>query len=89
MEALRAADAAIIVASAKDGVSVGVEKAGKYCEERNMPRFIYISKIDEDHSDYNATFDALRERFGNQDRSRCGAYAGRKQEGHRPHGHPE
>ena len=64
MEALRAADAAIIVASAKDGVSVGVEKAWKYCEERNMPRFIYISKIDEDHSDYNATFDALRERFG-------------------------
>ena len=37
----------IIVASAKDGVSVGVEKAWKYCEERNMPRFIYISKIDE------------------------------------------
>ena len=30
MEALRAADAAIIVASAKDGVSVGVEKAWKY-----------------------------------------------------------
>ena len=66
MEALRAADAAIIVCSAKDGVSVGMEKAWKYCEERNMPRFIYISKIDEDHSDYNATFDALRERFGNK-----------------------
>ena len=44
MEALRAADAAIIVCSAKDGISVGLEKAWKYCEERNMPRFIYISK---------------------------------------------
>ena len=66
MEALRAADAAIIVCSAKDGVSVGMEKAWKYCEERNMPRFIYISKTDEDNSDYNATFDALRERFGNK-----------------------
>ncbi len=64
MEALRAADAAIIVCSAKDGVSVGMEKAWKYCEERNMPRFIYISKTDEDNSDYNATFEALRERFG-------------------------
>ncbi|MBR3704114.1 MAG: GTP-binding protein, partial [Oscillospiraceae bacterium] len=62
--ALRAADAAIIVCSAKDGVSVGLEKAWKYLEERNMPRFIYISKSDEDNSDYNATFDALRERFG-------------------------
>ena len=62
--ALRAADAAIIVCSAKDGVSVGLEKAWKYCEERNMPRFIYISKTDEDNSDYNATFEALREHFG-------------------------
>ena len=64
MEALRAADAAIIVCSAKDGISVGLEKAWKYCEERNMPRFIYISKTDEENSDYNATFEALREKFG-------------------------
>ena len=66
MEALRAADAAIIVCSAKDGISVGFEKAWKYCEERNMPRFVYISKVDEDNSDYNATFDALREKYGNK-----------------------
>ena len=64
MESLRAADAAIIVCSAKDGISVGLEKAWKYCEDRNMPRFIYISKTDEENSDYNATFNALRERFG-------------------------
>ena len=66
MAALRAADAAVIVCSAKDGISVGLEKAWKYCEERNMPRFIYISKTDEENSDYNATFEALRERFGNK-----------------------
>ncbi len=66
MEALRAADAAIIVCSAKDGISVGFEKAWKYCEERNMPRFVYISKTDEDNADYNATFDALREKYGNK-----------------------
>ncbi len=66
MEALRAADAAIIVCSAKDGITVGVEKAWKYCEERNMPCFIYISKVDEDNSDYNATFNALREKYGNK-----------------------
>ena len=66
MEALRAADAAILVCSAKDGITVGFEKAWKYCEERNMPCFIYISKVDEDNSDYNATFNALRERYGNR-----------------------
>ena len=66
MEALRAADAAILVLSAKDGITVGFEKAWNYCEERNMPRFIYISKVDEDNSDYNATFEALREKYGNK-----------------------
>ncbi len=66
VEALRAADAAVIVCSAKDGITVGFEKAWKYCEERNMPRFIYISKVDEDNSDYNATYEALRERYGNK-----------------------
>ena len=66
MEALRAADAAILVLSAKDGITVGFEKAWQYCEERNMPRFVYISKVDEDNSDYNATFEALREKYGNK-----------------------
>ncbi len=66
VEALRAADAAILVLSAKDGITVGFEKAWKYCEERNMPRFIYISKVDEENADYNATFEALRERYGNK-----------------------
>ena len=66
VEALRAADAAILVISAKDGITVGFEKAWKYCEERDMPRFIYISKVDEENSDYNATFEALREKYGNK-----------------------
>ena len=66
MEALRAADAAVLVCSAKDGITVGFEKAWKYCEERNMPRFVYISKVDEDNSDYNATFEALRAKYGNK-----------------------
>ena len=49
-----------------------------------MPRFIYISKTDEENSDYNATFNALR-------RSTAirlppgGAHVGRRQEHHRPH----
>ncbi len=64
VEALRAADAAILVCAAKDGVSVGLEKAWKYCEERNMPRFVYISKIDEENSDFAGTLEAIRGRFG-------------------------
>ncbi len=64
MEALRVSDAAVIVCSAKAGMSVGAEKAWQYCEERKLPRLLYISKTDEDNSDYNAAFATLRERFG-------------------------
>ena len=64
MEALQAADAAVIVCSAKSGMSVGAEKAWKFCESRKLPRLLYISKTDEENSDYNAAFNTLRERFG-------------------------
>ena len=64
IEALQVSDAAIIVCSAKGGMSVGAEKAWKLCEQRKLPRVLYISKTDEENSDYNAAFDTLRERFG-------------------------
>ncbi|MEG1999859.1 MAG: elongation factor G [Evtepia sp.] len=64
MEALRVVGAAVIVCSAKSSMSVGAEKAWKYCESNKLPRILYISKTDEENSDYNAAFDTLRERFG-------------------------
>ncbi len=64
MEALEAADAAILVCSAKDGITVGLEKAWKYCETRKMPRFIYVSKVDEENSDFSATLSSLQEKYG-------------------------
>ena len=64
IQAVQVADAAVIVCSAKAGISVGAEKAWKLCERRKLPRVLYISKTDEENSDYNAAFESLRERFG-------------------------
>jgi elongation factor G len=64
LEALRVADAGIIVCSAREGISVGTEKAWKYLQERNMPRAIYISKTDEEGGNFNGVLAELRERFG-------------------------
>ena len=64
IEAVQVADAAVIVCSAKAGMSVGAEKAWKLCEGRKLPRVLYISKTDEENSDFNAAFDTLRGRFG-------------------------
>ena len=63
-EALRVADAGIICVSAKDGLNVGAEKSWKYLRDANKPRAIYISKTDEEHADFDRTFNQLREKFG-------------------------
>ena len=64
VQALRVADTGIICVSAKDGLNVGAEKAWKSLSDANLPRAIYISKIDEEHADYFAALSQLREKFG-------------------------
>ena len=63
-QALRVADAGIICVAAKDGLNVGAEKAWKFLTEAKKPRAIYISKIDEEHSDFYKTLGQLRDKFG-------------------------
>jgi len=63
-EALRVADAGIICVGAKDGLNVGAEKAWKNLVAAKKPRAIYISKLDEEHADFDRTFNQLREKFG-------------------------
>ncbi len=64
VEALRVADAGVIVVSAKDGVSVGAEKAWKKLSEAGKPAMFFVSKIDEEHGDFTKAVDALKEKFG-------------------------
>ena len=63
-EALRVADSAIITCSAKGGTSVGTEKAWKALDDAKKPRFFYVSKIDEENGDFEATYEKLRAKFG-------------------------
>jgi len=65
MQALRVAGAGIIACSAKDGLSVGGEKAWNYLKERHLPRLFYISKIDEENGSFDDVFTELREKYGN------------------------
>ena len=64
MQSIRVVDSGVIVVSAKNGIGVGTEKSWKYLYERKLPRFVYISKLDEEHADFFKTFEALREKFG-------------------------
>ena len=62
--AMRVAESALIVATGKSGPGVGTEKAWERCEERAMPRMFYISKIDEENSDYYTSLHKLQKQFG-------------------------
>ena len=62
--ALRVADTGILVCSAKDGLTVGAERAWKSMSRANLPCMIYISKIDEENGDYDAVVSALQEKYG-------------------------
>ena len=64
MQSVRVVDAGVIVVSAKNGVGVGTEKSWKYLYERKLPKFVYVSKLDEEHADFYKTFEQMREKFG-------------------------
>jgi elongation factor G len=61
---IRAAEAGLIVCSAKDGLSVGAERSWKYLKAAKKPAMFYISKLDEEHGDYYAVLAALKEKYG-------------------------
>lgn len=62
--ALRAVETGAIVVSAKDRITVGVERSWKYLKNANMPTMFVISKCDEDNGNYFACLDALKDKFG-------------------------
>ena len=61
---VRVADTAVIVVAAQAGIEVGTGQMWGLADERDLPRIIYISKIDRENSDFYSVVDALQERFG-------------------------
>lgn len=63
ISALSASDAAIIVVDATTDIQVGTEKALELTE--NIPKIIFINKIDNEKSRYKDTLEMLRDKYGN------------------------
>ena len=63
-EAVRVADAAVIVLSGKSGLTVGAEKAWKYCEDKKLPRLIFINKVDDERVNYQQVLQQLKDKYG-------------------------
>ena len=61
---LRAADAALFVVSAVDGVDAATTALWSECEQIRMPRAVVISRIDHPRANYEATLAACQAAFG-------------------------
>ena len=61
---VRVADAAVIVVAAQAGVEVGTSQMWRLADLRDLPRAVYISKMDRENADFDGVVAALQERFG-------------------------
>jgi elongation factor G len=65
MQGIRVAESALIVVSAKSGVSVGTEKSWAYAKERGIARIFFINKMDEENANFDAAYEKMSGTFGN------------------------
>ena len=65
-EAVSAADAAVIVVSAKAGIEVGTKKAWELCERFKLPRMFFVTDMDDDNASFRNVVEALKEDYGNR-----------------------
>lgn len=62
--ALAAADLALFVVSAVDGVQVQTELLWKEAANRNLPRAIFVNKMDRERASFRGVLEQLKDKFG-------------------------
>ena len=61
---LAAADGAVIIVDGTTDLSVGTETSLELTDNRNIPKFIFVNKIDSEKADYEKTLSQLRKKYG-------------------------
>ena len=64
IEAVRVADASVIVVDGKAGLEVGAELGWEYSDDEGISRAIFVNKCDDPDFDFGRVFDELRDTFG-------------------------
>src|SRR4030042_5163735 len=62
--AMRVVEGAVIVVCAASGVEIGTEQVWSYCQEVELPRLIFINKMDRENADFYRTVEQLQTKFG-------------------------
>ena len=60
----RIADAAIVLVEASSGVEVGTQQTWQIADQHQLPRVIFINKMDRENADFQRTMESITESFG-------------------------
>jgi elongation factor G len=63
VSAFRASESALMLIDARSGVQIETIKLWRRLNSRNMPRVVFINKMDQDRADFPAAFSDISERF--------------------------
>lgn len=62
--AMSAADTALVLVCGVSGVEVMTERAWGFAEEYQLPRIIFINKLDRERASFDRTMDSIKQSFG-------------------------
>ncbi len=62
--ALRASEAALVVLDGSAGIEVGTEKVLAYTHDIELPRIIFVNKMDKENANIHKIVEDLREKYG-------------------------
>ncbi|HET6477676.1 MAG TPA: elongation factor G [Dehalococcoidales bacterium] len=61
---IRVSEGAVIVICAASGVEVGTTQVWGYCDEANLPRLIFVNKMERENADFFRAVNDIQGRFG-------------------------
>ncbi len=60
----RAAETAVVVVSAPAGIQIETVKLWRRLDNRDLPRVVFVNKMDQDRADFQKSLDEIKEAFG-------------------------
>ncbi len=64
VQAMAAAESAIIVVDGLSGIQVGTDAAWRQANANRLPRMVFVNRLERENADFNQVFDQLRQRHG-------------------------
>jgi elongation factor G len=61
--AIRVSESAVVVVCASSGVEVGTEQVWAYCNADNLPRIVYVNRMDRENADFAKVVDQIQSKF--------------------------